>query len=347
MGIISIFNNVDEAVSTINAKGPELMETARNILDVGESLADKAKTFLENLNERLPSERSAELFLKFTSFAAVSRGCCAIASILQGVSAQRHLAATSKEMAARLKSMSVEIKGVSEAAQIGANMQYQTQFPQQVYNFVKGHSDRAAESSKQEFFFVYHPSDEWHGTFNQLLNQIGPLPGFCGCTANMTLLIFFLPYFRRTIEHDARIHILLPTAHMYVLPDVLTLPSSIGLLSMSGAWHHSGNPYVYLTLKDYEAVSYHAVERIQPPAASIASCRKPGPLSKYTCTALAGVTSGIVGAYVSIAGIGIASTIYPPLGAVLFGKLCLAGALTGGAVCSTAASIYVPITFEG
>lgn len=338
-----VLEKVGKAASTINANGPELIKTAKNTLNAGKNLADTAQIFLGRV------ERCAQLLTAFTGFAAAASGVCAIANTLQGASAERHLAAIGKEMAAHLKTMSSEMKDINKAAQIGANMQYQTTFAQHVHDFVALHSDRAAASLLQEFFFVYHLSNEWHGAFNRLLKS-APIPALCGFSENLNVLMAFLPEFRKTVGPDAKIHILLPTAHLYVLPDVLTVPSSIGTIYMSGDLHHSGNPYVHLTVQNLEAVGCQGIKLIQHLATTTSSSPTRGlgmTILKHTSSVAAGVGAGVGGACLSVVVMGVGVAICPPLvGAALFGEFCFAGTLLGGAVAGTTTGISVRRAFK-
>jgi len=338
-----VLGKVNEAASTINANAPELIKTAKNALNAGTNLADTAQIFLGR------AESCAQLLTAFTGFAAVASGICTIAKTLQGASAERHLAAIGKEMTVHLKSMSSEMKDINKGVQIGANMQYQTAFAQRVHDFVVLHSDRAAASLQQEFFFVYHPSNEWHGAFNRLLKST-PIPALCGFTENLNVLMTYLPEFRKMVGPDVKIHILLPTAHLYVLPDVLTVPSSIGSLSMSGDLHHSGNPYVHLTVQNFEAVGCQGIKLIHHLPTTTSSRPTHGlgmTVLKHTSSVVAGVGAGISGACLSVVVMGAGVAMCPSLeGAALFGHFIMTGTLLGGAVVGTKAGISMRRAFD-
>jgi hypothetical protein len=69
-----------------------------------------------------------------------------------------------------------------------------------------------------------------------------------GCTNNLDLLGLFLVAFRKVIGPEAIIHILLLSAHMYIIEEDITIPAELQPIKFKGQIHRSGNPYVHAAI---------------------------------------------------------------------------------------------------
>lgn len=363
MGIFSWANPVGDVNATFDNihnegieslfKDGDLIKNTKDALAAGKSMSEAAKVCLEGVNQALPY---AQLFMAFSSFAAAASGFCAIANTLCGIQAQRHLAAASKEIAAHLKAMSADLKDINNAAQAGLNLAYQLDFAQHVHDYVAMQAELTASSTRPHYVFVYHPGDDWHGAFYRLCKE-SPINGFCGLTNNINLLLAWLPEFRRIVGPDAQISVLLPTAHLYVLPDALTIDPAIGPLTLTGEVHHTGKPYTFLTVTDMTNLECHGVTAVvhQPPLGESGKRSVGYKIAKYSAASVAGAGTGVAGtAAAYIFAIGLISVCPPLAGAVIASEAALAlatggvmlGSLASGAVAGTAAGVGVSQAFK-
>lgn len=112
------------------------------------------------------------------------------------------------------------------------------------------------ESSKNAapgYFFLFHPANNWHPEFKHRLertendNLSGPLPGLCGLFDNIEAMAVVLARFRKIVGDGPVFYILVPTAHVYVVPDNIQLPSQLGKIQIIGQTGRNQHPFVYLT----------------------------------------------------------------------------------------------------
>jgi hypothetical protein len=255
-------------------------------------VTEQATRILSNIDGAAINS-SIQLFAAFGAFAQGAVGVCAIANTIFGIAAQQHIAKASKEMAEQLKSIAGSLQEMNDAAQANLNIIYQTNFAQHVYDCTAMVTVRDKTPGVPHYVFVYHPGNDWHPAFERLWRE-RPIEGCCGLTDNINLLLAWLPAFRKTVTTKARITILMPSAHVYVLTDTLTIDPSIGEFHMVGETHHTGTPYTYLSI----AENLHGL-RPSRIGAMLMVKEKPRSfghqLAKWTTTPLAGMSAGLAG----------------------------------------------------
>lgn len=282
---------------------------------------------------------SIQLFAAFGAFAQAAVGVCAFANTIFGIAAQQHIAKASKEMAEQLKLIAGSLQEMNDAAQASLNISYQTNFAQHVYDCTAMVATRDTTPGEPHYVFVYHPGNEWHPAFERLWRE-RPIEGCCGLTDNINLLLAWLPAFRKAVTTKARITILMPSAHVYVLTDALTIDPSIGEFHMVGETHHTGTPYTYLSI----AENLHGLRPSRIGAMLLVKEKPRGfrhQLAKWTTAPLAGVGAGLAGSTVGwcatvLVTEAVAAPIFTP---VLIAMLV--STLGGAAAAGTGAGIGV------
>jgi hypothetical protein len=264
----------------------------------------------------------------FGTFAAIVLPICAITSTVSGVQAQCHLQALGQEI-------SDELKKVANASETCSSLQYQAHFAQHVYDFAASriraagcHSkDHAWESSGSDYFFVYHPGTEWHASFEALL-EANPLPSLLGHTHSLELIGHYVSQMRISIGLKATVHILMPSAHMYVIPDDFGVDSALFPIRFEGEIGYSAQPYVWLNMPAVEDSCLHHIGRVPQPKPTWK--RRWNGRNRDMVATSAAVPSGIAGG-LGGAAIGLFSlALMTPLGApVLIIGAVAAGALSG------------------
>ncbi|KAK3690769.1 hypothetical protein LTR37_018991 [Vermiconidia calcicola] len=204
-------------------------------------------------------------------FGAAASGIVPLTSTLVGAQAVRQFQKLAMEM-------SKSLKGLCEAAEVRTNLEHEAEFPKLVYEMVAdkiataaGPNDldaindeslanrfrllqspvqspavRVASPAPEKkklahYFFVYHPGTAWHSIFNNMVRS-NPLPGFIGATNNLSALGLYLQEFRAVIGPEAVIHILLPSAHMYVIEEDIIVAKEVQPLRVVGQKHYTGDP---------------------------------------------------------------------------------------------------------
>jgi hypothetical protein len=181
------------------------------------------------------------------------------------------------------------------------------------------------------YFIVYHPGTAWHAAFNEML-KTKPLRNFIGTTDNIDVLRASLPSIRRCIGPEATIHILLPSAHLYIVPEYVRVPQDIQPLRITGQRHHTGAPFVHvpLDLDGQDDSSVRDVGLLPIPneiGAGTIVCAVAGGTT-------AGVAATVAGAFVCGFVVAVcAPAAIPAIGAAMavggLGSGASAGALTG------------------
>lgn len=282
---------------------------------------------VKNLNGTISAINTTLQFAQnFAAFAGVAASVVAITKTLQGVDAQNQIKRLMGEMATSLKAL-------SEATAVSTNLDHEQNFGKWVYDFVSyqislyagsddleatnwrsltsdtgttttstSSSPKQAENKPAHYFFVYHPASDWHPRFNAMV-KAKPLPGFVGACNSLSALGLFLPNFRAAIGPSAVIHLLLPSAHMYVLAEEVVVPAEILPLKITGQRHYSNHPYCHATIAGLDECDVQEVGLLP----------KPNNVG-------AGTTAGAVGAGV---GVGLAAgAVSAVTTAVVFGVLC-------------------------
>nr|POE60984.1 hypothetical protein CFP56_64693 [Quercus suber] len=278
-------------------------------------------------------------------FIGVATSVVALTTTLMGADAVSHFKKLAVEMSKSLRSL-------CDAAEVSTNLHHEDKFPQWVLDFVSdqitktvGHDDLDAINSQSLFdhfhhpaavepdtdsqqqqakpahyFFVYHPGNDWHAPFNSLLRN-NPLPGFVGATNNLDALGLFLLDFRKLVGPTAIMHVLLPSAHMYVIPDKITVAQEHLPLRVTGQTHRSGNPYVHASIVGLSDDCITDVGLLPIP-------------NEVTTSTMVGAVSGGIGA-------GVAGTV---VGGVGIAFVVAFGCTLAGPALVTAAALDIAVT---
>lgn len=316
--------------------------------------AGVASGTLETFTPTLQMARS------WVNFATSIASIVAITTVLVGADATSHFKKLGAEMNASLK-------GMCDAAEVSTNLEHESTFPQWVYDFVLDqvakaaapsgglreladvndrHLRSCAESSRKDgpikmvdqekhheqqapaqYFFVYHPGNDWHGSFNATVRK-KPIPGFIGATNNLNALGLYLAKFRDFIGPEAIINILLPSAHMYVIQDEILVSENMQPMRIMGQTHRSGNSYVHATITGVAATDTQDVGLLF----------KPNDISAAT---IAGAVAGGIGAGSAVAAVGflaVATLGFTVAGPALVASAAVDSLVFGGAVVGGLAS---------
>jgi hypothetical protein len=258
--------------------------------------------------------------------------------------------------------MSKSLKELCDVAAVSTNLAHEEKFPQWVYDFVSDQISIASfgrdlEGSNNEdlmrriqtlgqaklgrnnatkkrvahYYFVYHPATDWHAPFNNKMRE-NRLPGFVGCTNSIDALGIYLVEFRRIIGPEAIIHILLPSAHMYVIEQDITVIKELQPIKITGQVHRSGNPYVHAAIEGLEEADIRDVGCLIKPNV-VGAWDKVG-------AAAGGVGAGIAGGYVGFWGVGLCAVAVTSAPLVI-GAGAIAGLLGGGSAAGALTGIHI------
>lgn len=299
----SLSKNLDEQISTDKMK--VLLSTAKTTMEFAET---------------------------FAKYAAAATSIFAVTKILIGLEAEGFLRNAAREMNASLKQL-------CEAATVSTNLQHQEKFAKHVYQFVRYQIRLHARDDSFEidamtgpiglvsrsiglaskpvthdcpekpanYFFVYHPASDWHPAFHDMIRS-NPLPGFVGACNNLNALGVFLSTFRKAVGSEAVIHILLPSAHMYVLPEEILVSADILPLRMTGQMHMSNQPYCHATITGLDACDVREIGMLPKP--------KDVDIATTAGAVAAGIGTGLAsGTAALVAGDLLLCLLCPPAGA--------------------------------
>ena len=139
-----------------------------------------------------------------------------------------------------------EMTTIDQAVNIGVNLDEPEKLSQHVYCVSERRMKEMNATTGQGYFFVFHPGNNWHSEFEAKLSK-DPLPGLCGIFDNIATMAAILLKFREVVGPTPVFYILVPTAHVYVVPDQMDLPTQLEPFKIFGERGRNQQPFVYLT----------------------------------------------------------------------------------------------------
>lgn len=320
-------------LSTIQSVGSDLKAQTEALKD------GQVANLLDSLSGTLHFAQS------LAQWATLAGGLIAVTKTLYGIEAERHIKKLTGEISASLKDMAA-------ATQVTTNLHHQTLFHVHVWNFVSHESQVALSCPGTEnkimphYFFVYHPASDWHPALAELL-KTRPLPGFIGAMSNLDALGVFLLEFRTAVGPDPILHVLLPSAHMYVLPEEINVPPALLPLRITGQSHYSNSPYCHATVIGMDR-SWLRDVGILPPRPHKEDISVSGRIAATSAACGAGVGAAVAtyfgGCATGGAAFGLLSLACPPLLAVE--TVAIGSVLGASAIASVATATFAARSAE-
>ncbi|KAH7342919.1 hypothetical protein BKA65DRAFT_478790 [Rhexocercosporidium sp. MPI-PUGE-AT-0058] len=275
---------------------------------------------------------SISLFTFTLSFANIATGTCTVINTLSGIQAQKALL----QFGGRIQK---DIENISNGVDALANHQSQKIefFPRHVHDLVSMRAEQQALDRRiPTFIFVYTPGTDWHAAFRKLL-KAEPLPSLCGLFDDIAIMGLFLHDFRRAVGPKPRIHIIVPSVHLFFVPGELVLSPILYPLQIEGELHHSGKPYIHVNVPHAREGTFFRVTNVAVDNAEPSGWRR-----TFWSTGLAtmaggpaAVAGGLGGELLGSIGYAGIAVLCPPLAitaALGGGILALGGAATSGAL---------------
>lgn len=188
---------------------------------------------------------AATLDIINTSASVVSAGAN-VFHVLMGMAAYRHL-----HDCARMAQE--DLRAMEEAISTATNLQYQSDFPKTVYDQLKMRLYQTNPAEKGErrknWFFIYHPSNEWFGGLHHHLGDDPPF-GYVGTYSDLVIMIDIITRSRCSLRDRSlqdTIHALAPSAHFYTIKEKFQIPSGFMPFRVEGFSYQSMLPYVSVT----------------------------------------------------------------------------------------------------
>lgn len=194
-----------------------------------------------------------------------------------------------------------------------------------VYCMAKQQINDRSGKGGPNYFFIFHPANVWHAEFKCRLEpkprdpESGPLSGLCGIFDNIEAMAVILRKFREVVGDSAFLYILVPTAHVYVCPEKMALPTEIGRFKIIGEKADNQQPFVYLVGGEEWKQHVEDVGVLPSPAAAKVNLTTTDKIMANAAGTGAGTGGAIAGA--------MAGSIIGPVG-TLFGA-AMGGALAG------------------
>lgn len=249
-----------------------------------EGLAGNARDLTANVNNQIGSHHIEDILslgkdlAKSATFANYTSAFSTMYSTYKNKDAAQYQRAIAKE----IEEANGKLSGIEEASTISANIEHQKDFGRSVYNFVshqtKMNNDdndtattvaKADELNLNHYFFVLHPSNDWHPAFEEARNENqSSLPGFIGYTMDRTALGLYLGHMREAVGNKPTFHVLVPSAREYRLPGVVNVDPGIQPLIIKGQVTYSGRPYCSATILGLDDQYIESVENLPPPQVS-------------------------------------------------------------------------------
>jgi hypothetical protein len=276
--------------------------------------------FNNEITNVLKSADNLMFSLRCVSYCSIFGSAVGVASglykTISDVKAQKYLMKLGGEI-------SQSVGAIQDSVGVMANHMDQSSFAKHVSDFAAMHINDfrqiASSTTPPRYYFVYHPGTDWHLAFDSL-NRVSPL-GLCGISSDIGHLAAFLGHFRDIVGPEAVIHILVPAAHIFVVPDALDIPQKLLPLNISGELHRSHKPYVYLSLVNHSAIGIEGVGLMNVSAAGAspgeAGQRVVGARRKWIFSRGAAVgAGGAAGGTTALIAGGIGGALLGPVGAL-------------------------------
>ncbi|KAL2015771.1 hypothetical protein VTK56DRAFT_4862 [Thermocarpiscus australiensis] len=246
---------------------------ARDVLEIGKEIyeakkkgskadgavpkmADAVLTVMEKAYEFIPSMQvmarsfcDTGMILSGFQVAAVTVGIGTnIVLTYQGVQALEKIAAHLQDISTTLAAQTALIA--------------QKDFPSYVYDMIRERlGQTASDPSRDHWFFLYHPDNDWYPGFYHLLEEKPLGERFCGYTNQIDTIFVFMLAARQAIQarekrkqkqghpppRPVKLHLLIPAYQPILIAEALKIPDEIGDFLIEGRTN-SNKPFVWLNL---------------------------------------------------------------------------------------------------
>jgi hypothetical protein len=354
MGILGY--KVDGAADTVN----KIMSKINSRMDKGDlSLLQALAASSDGKDMLGPMLATAGNWAKFATAAS---GIVAVTTTLIGADAMTHCKKVAREMSKSLETL-------CKSVEVSTNLKHEKDFPKWVYDFVANESSgrdlininnkslkrrikeldcSLPDSSHSEgrdvahYYFVYHPATDWHAPFSNMVRK-EPLPGFVGATDSLDALGLYLIKFRKVVGPEAVIHILMPSAHMYVIKEEITVPAALQPLRITGQKHYSGNPYVHATIQGMDEADLRDIGLLVKPN-KLGAGDVAGAVAGGLGAGIAGGAVACIGVgFLAVAGCTVAGPVFLASAAadLVIGGGMIAGLLGGGSAAGAVTGVAI------
>jgi hypothetical protein len=143
-------------------------------------------------------------------------------------------------------------------------------FAKQVYRCIKTMA-KDTRDSPEHFYFVYHPDNDWHGAFDELVEN-KPLPAsYFGMSNCLDLLCVWMQFLRNSFARNGKwgkravFHLLVPAYHPLVIEEALEFSERLHPLRIHGLVN-GGNRYVKMNLHDAKPNMLDCIDIWRKPA---------------------------------------------------------------------------------
>lgn len=258
---------IDEIQGTLHNTGP-LMDAGKSAASSVGGAALSVEGAASSVEQAAPSVGQAAagvgVAAKWFRYASALSGVSAVATaatsavrVYHNAKAQSHLQQFSKEVAEDFKALNASMK-------ISTALKHQEVFAQFVYDRLEMRCNELAaknehsEDKTDNMFLIFHPSDDWHGSFERIMQQHWKdpstgAPGYMPGLAQYTCCLGEIPNYYRAIREyhgeDVHIHVMFPTMIPYVVSIPIKVPHNVYLESNTGP---DGSPLVTLELRDWD-----------------------------------------------------------------------------------------------
>ncbi|GAB7330771.1 hypothetical protein MBLNU13_g02321t1 [Cladosporium sp. NU13] len=179
-----------------------------------------------------------------TGITSTVSGACTAYQSITDAKAKSHLETLGQ-------TVSEDVKEVNNSMDTLIGLDEPSKLSEHIYNFVRQQAELdGLQPGTKDLFFVYHPGSNWWPEFDKLLKK-SPLAGFCGKTNEIEALIMALVSIRLAVRDKPEqhvFHVLVPSAHLYVITDVIVIPEYLGPISIEGEKDRRNKPFVYVTM---------------------------------------------------------------------------------------------------
>ncbi|PVH68353.1 hypothetical protein DL98DRAFT_378513, partial [Cadophora sp. DSE1049] len=148
--------------------------------------------------------------------------------------------------------MNEELRGIRNELVAHTGLEAPEIFAKQVYRYIRTMTQDTRDSP-EHFYFVYHPDNDWHGAFGELVER-RPLPAsYFGMCNSLDMLCVWMQFIRNAFVRNGKwgkrvvFHLLIPAYRSLVIKEPFKFSESLQPLRIHG-FIAGGDSYVKMNL---------------------------------------------------------------------------------------------------
>lgn len=217
---------------------------ARSTEQVGMEMRRVAHN-IHGVHATLLSGAEHQMFMQAATAAAVAELPRMNASLRIIAESQCSMEVSQRSMAKSQRSIAHSLAAQNSLTAQGGAGRYG--FAQTVYwDIVRSVKETEHDGPEKHRFFIYHPDNDWYGSFQEMIQKEGPLPGtFCSKSNSLDSICLAMLRHREALSgtadgRDVVFHLLMPAYYPFTVSEPLHFPDELQPLRIRGMTNKGG-----------------------------------------------------------------------------------------------------------